>query len=187
MRLGGAFPAGTHSAPAFGPLSDSYGSQFTLNLDVGAKPSKYVFVGAFLGAGFGDLGPKFAECRSGVISCSAQTYRVGPEVLVSILPGSLIDPWIGAGVGFEYTARHESASGSGLSEATYGPEFAHLMLGADFRVNRYLGVGPFLDVSLAEYTTQTDSSPGELSVTNELPQKSVHAWAQLGARFVLFP
>jgi len=179
LRLGGAFPAGSADKQT-GDLSAQLGSQFALNLDLGGKANKYVFIGAFFGAGFGGVGDGLTGCTG----CSVKTLRVGPEVLVSILPDLRINPWVGVGIGFEYSPI--DVAPFSLTQAPYGPEFAHIMFGADYRLNSYFGVGPFFDVSIAEFTTITQSSGGT-SLTHEIPQKALHEWVQVGVRFVLFP
>jgi hypothetical protein len=159
-------------------LARSFGGEVPLVLEVGAKIQSHIFVGASLGAAVGG-------CNESP-ECTALSARLGPEIIVDILPSAKVDPWIGYGVGFEY-AQTSSPS------ATYrGWELGHFMAGVDFRFSHAFGVGPFADLALAEFTHGTDSvadvtgGGGAISQAVALDH-SLHEWLTLGVRFVIFP
>jgi hypothetical protein len=67
-----------------------------------------------------------------------------------------------------------------------GFQFARFMGGADFRISRVFGVGPFVDLSMATYTRQTTEIDG-VSVKADITESAVHEWLTFGVRFVFFP
>jgi len=66
-----------------------------------------------------------------------------------------------------------------------GLEFAHFMGGADFRISRVFGVGPFIDLSLGKFSKVSNDT--NFSSTSGDAQHATHAWIMLGARFVFLP
>jgi hypothetical protein len=49
-------------------------------------------------------------------------------------------------------------------------------------VNRVFGVGPFLDLSFARYSTISQGSQSQ-----DIPDPATHEWLTVGARFLFFP
>lgn len=158
-------------------LPNTFGGQASFALEAGGKIQSHVFVGGSFGFGVGG-------CNEGP-TCTGLTAHLGPEIIVDLLPDAKVDPWIGYGIGFEY------AQASNPSSWYRGWELGHFMLGVDFRFSRAFGIGPFADLSLAEYTHVTTSvqnlSPeGPVFVDASLDH-ALHEWLTLGVRFVVFP
>lgn len=59
-------------------------------------------------------------------------------------------------------------------------------MGADIRLSKYVGIGPKLDVTLAQYWSARIDLPTSFDY-GKLQNQDVHAWVNLGVRAVLFP
>jgi len=170
-----ALPAGAQGGLNDGlNMSDVVSGQVPFILDIGAKVIPQLFVGGYLGLGFGGAAGALKESCP---SCNSVSIHFGVEAQYHILPEAFVNPWIGYGLGFE-----SMAVGDSNSIGWGGFEFARFMAGADFRINRVFGVGPFVDLSMATYSTFNDGS-NSVSVT----ETGTHEWLTLGARFVFFP
>jgi hypothetical protein len=178
LRTGFSQPLGNLGSGYDETMSD-YPGQIPAILELGARVTPKVFVGAYFGAGLG-LG------NSPNISSTA--LHIGAEVQYHFVPEAGADPWVGYGLGYE-----------SLSENVFderftrydGFEFAHLMGGANFRVSPSFGLGPFLDVSLGHYTSYHFRYPGEESYfpdqDRSISGMAVHSWITLGLRGTLMP
>ncbi|HET9931539.1 MAG TPA: hypothetical protein VFQ35_12655 [Polyangiaceae bacterium] len=164
------------------PMSDLTTGQVPLLLDIGGKPIPELFLGAYIGFAFGKAaGVTKDVCEVGG-GCATGSFRLGIEGHWHFLPGGWLDPWAGYGIGIESLAVGKSKDGTMDSYAVAGFEFAHFMLGADWRPERTVGLGPFVDVSLGKYRSVTTNSE-----TDDIPNTALHSWITLGVRGVLFP
>ena len=155
-------------------MSDTFGGQVPFIVDIGGKVIPELFIGGYFGLGIGGAG---GQLKDNCPNCNSVGLHFGAEVQYHILPAGFVNPWIGYGLGFE-----SSAVGDSSSIGFGGFEFARFMGGADFRINRVFGVGPFVDLSMATYSTVSD---GDTSVS--IPETATHEWLTLGVRFVFFP
>jgi hypothetical protein len=162
--------------------------QVPLLVDAGAKVSKHFFLGAYLGFGFGAAGEVLGpfDCNASNASCSSFTYRLGVEVQYQFLPANRVNPWVGYGFGFESSSATNSVSGQpDITLTAKGLEFGHFMAGMDFRLNRWFGVGPFIDLSAGEFASVEARRPD--GYVDTARQSGLHSWLTFGVRGVLFP
>lgn len=157
-------------APARGQLS--------ILADVGYKRDRHVFVGLYGGLGFGGGGSGTDDSYNRPASGSTLSARVGLQIQLHFLQGERLNPWIGYGLGLESTTFYASGPRGEASVSLFGMELAHLTAGVDFRITERIGLGPVLDISLAQYSCQ--SSTG-------IAEQALHQWVTLGERFVLRP
>jgi hypothetical protein len=187
IRTGYSLPMGKVDADPADKMSEFLGGQVPFLFDIGGKVIPQLFVGGYVGFGFGGPAGEFKNsCDANGYSCLSFSVRAGPEIIYSILPGEMADPWLGYGFGFESTGVSGSQNGSTSSASFSGFEFAHLMAGVDFRVSSGFGIGPFVDFSAGSYNHLHVDSPTateDFSITNT----ASHQWLTLGARFVIFP
>ncbi|HEX7667785.1 MAG TPA: hypothetical protein VF407_24830 [Polyangiaceae bacterium] len=176
-RLGYQVPLGNAADGV--KQSDIFGGQVPVYLDIGGKVHPNVFVGGYLGLGIGGCGDGFAQSQS----CASASFHFGAEILVSILPDRLVDPWVGYGIGIETGA---VSTGDNRTGSLLGVEFGHFLGGVDFRVTKGFGIGPYLDFGVGEYTSQSYKVNG-VELTSGIDGKAVHESFTLGARFVVFP
>jgi hypothetical protein len=177
IRTGVAFPMGmaySRSAPtpsaATASMGDVTGAQIPIILDIGGKPERHVFVGGYVGFGFGGTaGALGAACNS----CGVASRVLGAEVFYSILPDDWVNPWVGYGLGFSWLS-----AGDGVPELDlHGFDLARLTFGIDFRLSRTIGLGPYVDYDVGIYSYANGDIHG----------RAVHEWLVVGPRFVLLP
>lgn len=178
FRTGYALPMGNATGNTGDKMTSSFGGEVPFILDIGGKVHKNIFIGGYLNLAFGGCGDYAAS------DCAAITFHVGPEILVAILPGEKVNPWVGYGFGFE--AAGLSADNGNTSVGASGFEFAHFMGGVDFRLTRGFGIGPFLDLSLAEYTHE-NVTIDNVSQDVSIQAKALHEWLTLGVKLTVFP
>jgi hypothetical protein len=164
-------------------MSDTVSGQVPIIVDVGGKIIPELFIGGYFGLGFGGTaGALHDECNAANVDCLGVSVQLGIEAQYHILPGGLVDPWLGYGIGVESMGVSE-AQGNTTSTTTFtGYQYARLSAGADFRVTHGFGVGPFVEYSLGQYNTIHGDN-----VDEDIPSKAGHQWLTIGARFVLFP
>lgn len=185
VRGGVAVPFG--SAAKDTGLADVFGGQFAAIIDIGGKIIPELFLGAYLGANVGAVGDQTSQtCEAINASCIGATYRIGAQLQYHILPAGKVDPWIGYGVGYEVSRTAGSGGGRTISQTLAGPEYAHIMGGIDFRLTKVFGVGPFIDLSLAQYSNQSVEVGGR-TIDGEIRDKALHQWLTIGAKFLFFP
>ncbi len=176
-RIGYQIPLGNAAEGV--KQSDIFGGQVPVYLDIGGKVHRNIFVGGYLGLGIGGCGDAYSRGQS----CASAAFHFGAEILVSILPDGLVDPWVGYGIGIETGA---VSTGNNNTGSLFGFEFGHFMGGVDFRLARGIGVGPYMDFGVGEYTSQSYKSNG-VSIDAGIDQKAIHESFTLGARLVVFP
>jgi hypothetical protein len=193
LRTGYAVPMGNARGPNPGvttqnlAMSDAFSGQVPIFLEIGGKVVPNVFLGGYLGLGFGGPAGQFDTlCQQGNLSCVTVGLRLGAEIQYHILPGESANPWIGYGIGYESIALGMSQGGQTYTDSLSGIEFAHLMGGIDFRVNPIFGIGPFVDFSAGTYS----SFHVETTLGNEdgdIPTTTTHEWLAFGVRGTFFP
>jgi hypothetical protein len=172
-------------------MGHDFNAQVPFLAEIGVKVHPMLFLGGYGSFAFGGASSTFSNAQgctgSSWRGCGAVDLRIGLEVQVHFAPAALVNPWAGYGLGFESISA--SASGGGqptVGESFSGFEFARFGVGADVRLSRYFGLGPFGEVDLGSYNHEhiqgaTTTSDGDI------PNTSVHAWITLGVRGVIFP
>src|SRR4051794_13939938 len=95
LRTGFAVPIGQTFA-ASGAIDDTVTGYVPVRLDLGYRIAHHFYVG--VAAQLADVVP--SGCTSGM-SCSGSDLRFGVMVAYHLLPRSIVDPWLGIGMGFE--------------------------------------------------------------------------------------
>ncbi|MEO8904381.1 MAG: hypothetical protein ABI488_18610 [Polyangiaceae bacterium] len=164
-------------------MSDFTSAQVPFIVDLGAKVIPQLFLGGYFGLAFGGEGGAMKSlCQANGGACVSVGVQLGLEAQYHFLPGGPTNPWLGYGFGFESLGVSLGQSGSDNTLTLGGVQFARLMGGVDFRLNRAFGVGPFVDFSLGRY-----SSVKAGSASADISPSRTHEWLTLGARFVFFP
>jgi hypothetical protein len=71
-----------------------------------------------------------------------------------------------------------------------GFEFAHFMAGLDFRLTRVVGIGPFADFAIGQYSrTSSETTINGVTVKSDgdIQNTALHEWLTIGAKFTIFP
>jgi len=179
VRTGYSIPMGKvansrdFTATESGKLSDVVSGQVPIIVSIGGKLIPELYLGGYLGLAFGGAADALS-CSS----CSSAGVRFGAEVQYHILPAALANPWLGYGLGIESVAVGDGDHSLGWG----GFQFARFMGGVDFRLDRVFGIGPFVDLSLGNYST---ISTGDQSV--KITDTALHQWLTIGVRAVFFP
>lgn len=180
LRAGYALPLGDVSSG--NAYSDFTKGIVPLQLDVGYRINGNWFAGAYFQYGLTNV--KVPECDQSGVSCSASDLRFGIEGQYHLMPANALDPWVGLGVGYEVYHSSESAGGMEASGSTNGFEFLNATVGADYKLAPNLGVGPFLGLSLGEFSNASFSSPGQPDQSGSIQDKALHLALSFGLRGV---
>lgn len=196
VQSGLALPMGDMTGAGGDKLSNTFGNQVPVFVDVGMKLNEHFFVGGYVGMGFGGGGPGVG-CGTDY-NCFALTSRFGAQVQYHVLPAAKANPWFGLGIGLETASLLASArartdsygqplpKNADATLSAFGPEFARATAGLDLRISRGFGIGPVVQGAIAEYTS-VNVEQGNVSTVGPLRYKGVHEWVTFGARGVIFP
>ena len=191
LRTGFALPMGKIAEAEGGSsekLSDFTSGQVPLFVDIGAKVIPNLFIGGYVGFAFGGAGGDTADiCDQQDLDCLSVGFRIGVEAIFSIIPDGAINPWVGYGIGLEGVGVSSSNDDIETSLTYAGYEFARFMLGADFRLNEKLGLGPFVEYSLGTYNSFAIKRDPGSDIDDDIDDTAMHQWLTLGARLVIFP
>ena len=187
LRVGYAPPYG-RTDRSHDRLAADLTGQLGFSVDVGYRINERVYAGVF-----GHYGLVFPACYDEYIAgtCTGFDLRAGVAVQVHLWPRGPIDPWVGVGLGYEYLRwdldgyfidnQHSSSS-----RRFYGFEFGSIQIGADYRVGRHLGIGPFFALTVAQFTHYdaafaNNGSPYHLA---DDTGDSAHGWVFFGMHAV---
>jgi hypothetical protein len=165
--------------------------------DAGYRINRKIFIGAFYQYGvtlpltnscsFPPSVPgalvATAQGKAGQTTCDGRDQRFGLEVAYHIRPKEQIDPWIGLGLGWEFTTLdYSTGAAAAVSSYQMSGFSADLQLGADLRFSKVVPFGPFIDVSLSSFGTASYYDANGVGYGPETFSSSVHGWVTLGAR-----
>jgi hypothetical protein len=185
-QLDGGSSVGVDGIRRPNTLARFYGPQGLGALEVGAKVHDHVYVGAYLAGSVGGAGTELStDCGASNVSCRTGLVRYGVAFRFHFRPARTLNPWAGVGLGFERASLDIRAPRGPALLETSGFE-APLSLGMDVRLSRYVGIGPKLDVTVAQYWSVKIELPNRVDA-GKLQNQDVHAWVNLGVRGVLFP
>jgi hypothetical protein len=188
LRTGYMVPFGEATGAAQDTMSNTFSGQVPFIVDIGGKPTPHLFVGGYLGLGFGGTAGSSSQlCSQANITCVTASFRIGAEVQYHFTPEASTNPWIGYGIGIESTAFSGANGNTNYSVAAVGWEFAHFMAGVDFRLSKSIGIGPMVDFSLGEYNTLSIKENGGDTTSGSIANPALHEWLLVGARMVIFP
>ncbi|HET9959721.1 MAG TPA: hypothetical protein VFQ61_34750 [Polyangiaceae bacterium] len=188
------------NAPTGGNLRDVTSGQLPIWFDAGFRVTPSVAILGFFSYGWGFSGDYADDiCKSADLSgITCDTWstdmRVGAQVHYHLAPNKKSPgPWFGLGVGYEVLRfgldlvefRSVEQKGSGL-------EFFNVQFGVDIPGNGAIAGGPFLALSVGQYSSGTLSCSGRgcedtSTITLDIDKKAPHAWLFLGVRLRLQP
>ena len=167
-------------APAVGsaatdvPMTDVIPVQFPLQLDALWR------VGPASAGIYGSWGPGRAGACGAATTCSARDWRVGLEATWTFATAGQFEPWVGLASGYEWAIVDRTHGGT-VTTALRGFEPIAVQGGIEWRLGRWVALGPYALVGVGRYTdVSVDTGYG--SVSEAIPNRAVHAWINLGAR-----
>ncbi|AKQ67902.1 hypothetical protein A176_004814 [Myxococcus hansupus] len=152
---------------------------FAPQVDMGYFVNANVYLGLYGQFGIARLQPDV--CPTGV-DCGGRVLRFGVDVSYHFFSDSSVRPWLGAGIGYEFTRLDASVEGTHQGSGNYkGLEFAHVDFGMDFKVHAHVWVGPFLTATAGQFS-RASLTAGPWEVPVDIESKSPHFWLQPGLR-----
>lgn len=165
-------------------LSDGIRSQVPLQIDAAYRLSKEWALGAYFSYGVGQNGTGLqGDCSAIGANCSSSDVRLGLQVFYSFsqVSPSLV-PWAGAGIGYEWTTIEQTGGGSpDVTGTLSGWELLNLQIGADFVIQPQFAFGPFVMISIAQYSN-SEARIGGQTVSQSISNKAMHEWLGFGIR-----
>jgi hypothetical protein len=169
LALRGGFGLPVGDATDGTSLGKVYGSKLPLWGELGYRLSRSFSVGGYFQYAFAFPD----QCGSGM-SCSGSVVRFGVEGIFRILPDATLDPWVGAGIGYEIASATWQQGGTTAQLSLSGFEFFNIQVGASYRLSPSFSLGPYLVFSFAQY------SSGSVNGQDGTFGKSAHGWLQYG-------
>jgi len=170
LRLGYGVAMG--DADASLSMSDYVSSQIPIQVDAMFKLSPDFELGAYLSYGFAFVGGATKDtCDAFGADCSASTTRFGLQLAYSFTkasPGMI--PWIGAGIGYEWTTF--SVSGGGSTDVG-GWEFLNLQGGINWKLSPTFAMGPYAMYSMGQYSSIEGG---------DITSQKTHEWFSFGVQ-----
>jgi len=181
VRVGYGFPFGhfgrLNDSTTDTPLRDVVRGQVPVWFDAGYRTARRLYVGLFVQYGVGLIDESHSACGVAGVTCTVGDFRLGGIFMYDLSSDRLLNPWLGVGLGYEWlTQSAHSADHQPVSATASGPQ-ASVHAGAEFRVGRQAGIGPFLSCSVGQYRRFDGVSPIE--------DASFHEWVLAGVRGTL--
>jgi hypothetical protein len=180
LRTGVGLPWG--DAELGDALSGRSGTSFPIAIDAGFKLSKPLFLGVYLGYGYGSGSAD--ACADEGFDCSTSAWQFGIQGQYHFGASELINPWVGYGVGYEILRQNLSAGSYSETQTSSGLTYLKASIGADYRSS--VGLGPFFEVSAGRFegsTTEVD----DLEVHEGPVDSAWHGLFTIGFRVVVLP
>lgn len=188
LRAGYAHPLGQLTALEGNAMSVATTGHFALQVDVGGRFAKALYLGGYLGFGVGGVGSVGdGICGSAGISCGASAVRGGVQARYHFGPAERWDPWAGFGFGVENLSIHAGRGGATQEERIWGIDFARLSGGVNYRISRFVGAGPVLEGAIGSYLHQTVLLNDAVATSAGVDHVGVHMWLSAGVQLVMLP
>ena len=161
-------------------MSDAFGVQFPLWLDLGYRFDRW-FIGAYGQYAFGLAGGRL-DCGGQGLSCSIGGVRTGFQAQFHPAGRQKVDPWIGAGFGYEWQTIKVSDATASATVNVQGWELVHLGGGCDFAISETFRVGPFAEFSIDQFVQSGLTTPDGQSASGPIERKALHFWISIGVK-----
>jgi hypothetical protein len=152
-------------------MSDYVKSQIPIQVDAMYNFTPAFSAGGYLSYGFGQVGGDTQDlCDAFEADCSATSLRIGVQGAYAFNGATpTFTPWLGAGIGYEIL----SFDGGAGSVDTSGFEFLNLQGGGDYKVNDQFAIGPYVQLSFAQYSSVESA---------DIANTGMHEWLTFGLR-----
>jgi opacity protein-like surface antigen len=180
LRLGYGIPLGDIASGS--KLSDGVVGQIPIWVDLGWQFTPSFMVGAYFSYGFGILASDIRDaCDASNVSCSIADIRLGLQAQYGFAPHKGANPWIGAGVGYEWLTTKLGDN----STTVRGFELPMLQAGVDFGGDSGGStIGPFVAFTMSTFD-KAKVRLGSVSQSGDITSTASHSWIFLGIRGVV--
>jgi hypothetical protein len=192
-RLGYGIPFGQLEGEDETDLSEGISGMVPIQLDLGYRLMPELMLGGYLQYGFGFAADDLSDsCDRQELDCSVSVMRLGLQAQYHFAPSEQLDPWLGAGIGYEWFTITLDGERAEADASLHGFEFLSLQGGFDFNVKDGLGIGPFASFSLAQYGSASLECEGagcreDDDDSESIDDKAMHHWLVLGIRGTFVP
>jgi hypothetical protein len=164
-----------------------------IGVDVGYRFGRHFYLGVYGQYAFAFLTDQLCPAASGA-NCSSSNLRFGIDALYYAGLGKSARIWFGAGTGLEMAklsasaAQNARGSVQAVDETLWAAELAHALVGADFRLAKGFGIGPYASISAASYfsASATLTTGGQtFDAGGAVNDSTIHGWLTFGARGVI--
>lgn len=168
------------------PLDFEFSSGVQLTAEAGYRFPAGATVGLYAKAGVARPRSTALDglCSAALRCDDGYTRKIGAEVLYHFLRDRPLSPWVGAGVGYEWTGYHvaDTSPGGGAATVTYqGWELLDAQIGVDYAVAPRFFLGIFVANSFGRFETVRIGGSGA-TVQADIASKATHDWLQIGVR-----
>jgi hypothetical protein len=183
IPLGGLTGGGVNGSA---DLSKIYNGVIPIWVDAGYRLNPNMMIGAFFQYGVGLINTSgalsSAGCGKNGVSCSGSDLKFGAQFHYHLMPDQTIDPWAGIGIGYEIGSASASAGGQSAGASYSGFQFVDIQVGADYKAMPNLGIGPFIDFSLGQFSSCSFTGAASGTGSCSIPQQAMHEWFTIGLR-----
>jgi hypothetical protein len=138
-------------------------------------------VGAFFEGGPTPFQPSAGNGLCTTYRCTdARVFRYGLEALYHFRRDRDLQPFLGAGVGWERSG-YDVDTGGGTATVRYLGTLFDARIGADYQFASRLFVGAYVADAVGKYDT-VELTGGGSTATGDIAEKKTHGWLQFGLR-----
>jgi hypothetical protein len=174
LRIGYSAPFGTANGA---PLSSVVQGVVPIGAEMGWFLNRNLYIGGYFLYGFGIATNVSNDVCSNIDAsgneetCSATMLRFGAVADWHFRPQTPIDPWAGAGLGYDIInlEAQDTAAGTLDQSAALHGFLVSIEGGIDFKPLSYFGLGPYMELATGHYSSDYSST-------------SLHTWLTFGAR-----
>jgi len=175
-RLGGAVPGGEIEKGA--KLGDFVAWTVPIQAEAGFR-GELISVGGYLRLAPGKLDSSISDgCDAAGASCSILDFGIGGQVDFRFTPGKA-GPWVGGFAGLEILRYDYALGPNKFAISATGWELG-AQGGIDFAWG-ILTLGPYGSIGLGQFTS-ADAEINGVSASQDITDKAIHTWIQVGLR-----
>jgi hypothetical protein len=170
--------AGGNNGASSGPLDNYASKALPFVLEGGYRLDSSLFFGLRFQYAIPDLK---GNC-TGAASCDGSIVTLGVEGTYRLMPGATFNPWVGAGIGYEWTSVSWSGgllgNGGGVSVSGIQPL---LQVGGDIYVAPKFFLGPFVESAFGRFDS-AEVRTGGFTAEGDINDERWHMWLTIGVR-----
>ena len=161
-------------------MSNFVSSRIPIWIDAGYMVTRNLMLGVYFQYGFASVKSGNAICAAGA-DCSGHDLQYGIQAHYYFMPDEALTPWFGLGFGRESASIKHTKADQTVEGSLNGWTYALLQAGADFKLANNVALGPFVALSIGQYTAVETEFLGT-SLEMDVPKAATHEWFTFGAK-----